>query len=50
MSQVFSIISSYFPFEEEDEGLATDMGAPAGAPGDGTGFGVEAPQGGFSFT
>ncbi|KAL8429447.1 hypothetical protein ACSSS7_006595 [Eimeria intestinalis] len=30
--KVYNIISTYFPYEEEDEGVAADMGAP-GAPG-----------------
>ncbi|KAL8271832.1 hypothetical protein Esti_004222 [Eimeria stiedai] len=46
--KVYNIISTYFPYEEEDEGVAPEMRAP-GAPGDGSSFGVEAPQGGFNF-
>ncbi|KAL8430144.1 hypothetical protein Efla_001808 [Eimeria flavescens] len=46
--KVYSIISTYFPYVEEDEAVAAEMGAP-GAPGDGSTFGVEAPQGGFNF-
>ncbi|XP_026192387.1 importin subunit alpha-1a [Cyclospora cayetanensis] len=46
--KVYSIISTYFPYEEEEEGVSTDMGVPGGL-GDGSGFGAEAPQGGFKF-
>ncbi|OEH80510.1 importin alpha [Cyclospora cayetanensis] len=35
-------------FKKEEEGVSTDMGVPGGL-GDGSGFGAEAPQGGFKF-
>ncbi|CDI76780.1 importin alpha, putative [Eimeria acervulina] len=53
--KVYSIISTYFPYEEEEEGVDADMdsaaaaAAAAAAGGSGSTFGAEAPQGGFKF-
>lgn len=46
--KVYNIISTFFPYEEEEETVAADGGPPGGL-GDGSGFGAEAPQGGFQF-
>lgn len=47
--KVYTIISTYFPYEEEDDGVGADGGLVPGSLGDGSGFGAEAPQGGFNF-
>lgn len=46
--KVYHIISTYFPYEEEEEAVAADIEGP-GAPGEASGFGAAAPQGGFHF-